>query len=131
VLELSKLVGKLLPADERMRGIAGIADIARHRRNRKNKPTTATRRHREEEKILPQGKPFETRRNGGTGEKDFLAVFSDPRLSVLIRGEVLQSFDGLNGHSIDFTRSRNLCRPRLKAAIEGVSLVKSEGARHS
>jgi hypothetical protein len=69
------------------------------------KSETTEARRPEKKKDFAAGKPFETRRNGGTGEKDFLAIFSDPRLSVLIRGEISQSFDGLNGHSIDFTRS--------------------------
>jgi len=40
------------------------------------------------------------------------------------------SFDGLNGHSIDFTRSSNPRRRRFNAAIEVVSPL-IEGARDS
>src|SRR5579864_6263547 len=41
----------------------------------------------------------------------------------------MQSFDGLNGHSIDFTRSSNPRRRRFKAAIEAVSQLNKIGRR--
>jgi hypothetical protein len=54
----------------------------------KAKPTTEIRRHREEGKTE---KTFETQRNGGAEENDFLAISSDsadirvdPRLGLLL-----------------------------------------------
>jgi hypothetical protein len=85
----------------------------------KAKPTTEIRRHREEGKTE---KTFETQRNGGAEENDFLAISSDsadirvdPRLGLASFSDVcddarcrrfLERFDGLNDHSIDFTRLR-------------------------
>jgi hypothetical protein len=84
-----------------MIGIAGIADIARHRRNREKQKLTADERGPEEiAKIVEIAK--DRRKEELTAKDAKERKGGDARTRS--RGS-MQSFDGLNSHSIDFTPS--------------------------